>query len=127
MVRAFIYYISTTISDFFKTKRFERYQPVSYNLTTRSGTEAEFFDMVIRCNAVGVRIYVDAVINHMADRQGFGSSGSEYNGIIRSFPKIPYGLIDFNDKKCKTSSGKVENYDDPEQVKLTKNLSFKQS
>jgi len=50
----------------------ERYQPISYKLdTTRSGTEAEFQSMVARCNAVNVRIYVDAVINHMsgAERQ----------------------------------------------------------
>jgi alpha-amylase len=45
----------------------ERYQPISYRLdTTRSGTEEEFASMVARCNAVNVRIYVDAVINHMS-------------------------------------------------------------
>lgn len=33
----------------------ERYQPISYNLTTRSGNESEFADMVKRCNAAGVR------------------------------------------------------------------------
>ena len=43
----------------------ERYQPVSYELETRSGTREEFIDMVQRCNAVGVRIYVDIVVNHM--------------------------------------------------------------
>ena len=43
----------------------ERYQPVSYLLVSRSGNKVEFIDMVQRCNAVSVRIYVDAVINHM--------------------------------------------------------------
>ncbi|XP_074954371.1 pancreatic alpha-amylase isoform X3 [Phalacrocorax aristotelis] len=33
----------------------ERYQPVSYKLCTRSGNETEFRDMVTRCNKVGVR------------------------------------------------------------------------
>lgn len=33
----------------------ERYQPVSYKLITRSGNEAAFADMTRRCNAVGVR------------------------------------------------------------------------
>ncbi|XP_073666305.1 alpha-amylase 2B isoform X7 [Tursiops truncatus] len=33
----------------------ERYQPVSYKLCTRSGNENEFKDMVTRCNNVGVR------------------------------------------------------------------------
>lgn len=33
----------------------ERYQPVSYNITTRSGNNSEFGDMVARCNKVGIR------------------------------------------------------------------------
>jgi alpha-amylase len=50
-----------------------RYQPVSYSLDrSRSGTRAEFVDMVNRCNAKGVAIYVDAVINHMSG----GTSGT---------------------------------------------------
>ena len=49
-----------------------RYQPVSYLLESRSGTREEFVDMVQRCRAQGVNIYVDAVINHMTgqDRSG---------------------------------------------------------
>lgn len=34
---------------------FERYQPISYKLITRSGTELDFLDMTIRCNKAGVR------------------------------------------------------------------------
>ncbi len=34
---------------------FERYQPVSYKLVTRSGNEDQFRDMVVRCNNAGVR------------------------------------------------------------------------
>jgi alpha-amylase len=45
---------------------YERYQPVSYQLTSRSGTRQEFIQMVQRCHQAGVRIYADAVINHMA-------------------------------------------------------------
>ena len=33
----------------------ERYQPVSYELETRSGSHDQFVDMVRRCNNVGVR------------------------------------------------------------------------
>ena len=49
-----------------------RYQPVSYLLESRSGTREQFVDMVQRCRAQGVNIYVDAVINHMTgqDRSG---------------------------------------------------------
>lgn len=38
-----------------------RYQPVTYNIISRSGTEAQFIDMVKRCAAVNVDIIVDAV------------------------------------------------------------------
>ena len=45
---------------------FERYQTVSYKLESASGSEDELRDMVKRCNEVGVRVYADVVINHMA-------------------------------------------------------------
>jgi alpha-amylase len=59
----------------------ERYQPVSYSLErSRSGTEAQFQNMVNRCASVGVGIYVDAVINHMTNfpSPGTGSNGTAY-------------------------------------------------
>lgn len=34
---------------------YERYQPISYKLITRSGDESQFLDMTKRCNDVGVR------------------------------------------------------------------------
>ena len=73
---------------------YERYQPVSYKLNSRSGTEAQFKDMVDRCNAVGVRIYVDAIINHMATEATIiGSGGTSFNPNTRSFPGVPYGNL----------------------------------
>ena len=60
-----------------------RYQPVSYAIEGRSGNRSEFVNMVNRCKAVGVDIYVDAVINHMA-------------AWDRSFPEVPYGPNDFH-------------------------------
>lgn len=44
----------------------ERYQPVSLQIVSRSGGEAEFQQMTQACNAAGVRVYVDVVLNHMA-------------------------------------------------------------
>lgn len=97
----------------------ERYQPVSYKLCTRSGNENEFRDMVTRCNNVGVRIYVDAVINHMCGSgaaAGTGTTcGSYCNPGNREFPAVPYSAWDFNDGKCKTASGGIESYNDPYQ------------
>ncbi|WP_240695239.1 carbohydrate-binding module family 20 domain-containing protein [Corallincola luteus] len=54
-----------------------RYQPVSYNIESRSGSRSEFMNMVARCNSVGVDIYADMVINHMAAHD-------------RYFPSVPY-------------------------------------
>lgn len=61
-----------------------RYQPVSYVLQSRGGNRAQFIDMVQRCKAVGVDIYVDAVINHMAAGGGTGTAGSTYGN--KSYP-----------------------------------------
>ena len=41
------------------------YQPVSYSLNGRMGTRAEFRKMIKTCRSHGVRVYADAVINHM--------------------------------------------------------------
>jgi alpha-amylase len=57
----------------------QRYQPVSYQLVSRSGDRVQFAEMVSRCAAVGVDIYVDAVINHMAGMdEGVGSAGTPF-------------------------------------------------
>lgn len=47
----------------------ERYQPVSYHLNSRSGSSDDFAKMVSTCNDAGVRIIVDAVINHMVGKE----------------------------------------------------------
>ena len=42
------------------------YQPVSYRLHSRSGDKKQFKNMINKCRQNGVRVYSDAVINHMA-------------------------------------------------------------
>lgn len=77
----------------------ERYQPVSYKLITRSGNETEFADMVRSCNAVGVRIYVDVLLNHMAasyDGVVYGTGGSFAYPNAKHFPAVPYTAHDFH-------------------------------
>jgi alpha-amylase len=74
----------------------ERYQPVSYSIArSRSGTGAEFANMVQRCGAVGVGIYVDAVINHMTNfpSPGVGSNGTAYSKY--DYPGL-YAPADFH-------------------------------
>ena len=39
----------------------QRYQPVSYKLYSRSGNEDQFADMVKRCNKVGVRYRLQVI------------------------------------------------------------------
>jgi len=98
----------------------ERYQPISYKLETRSGSEQQFAAMVDRCNAVGVRIYVDVVLNHMSGDWGAatGTGGSSYDSGNLNYPAVPYGPNDFNGRdKCPTSSGTIENYGDANQVR----------
>ncbi|XP_028666934.1 pancreatic alpha-amylase-like [Erpetoichthys calabaricus] len=99
----------------------QRYQTISYNLCSRSGTEKELRDMVTRCNNVGVRIYVDAVINHMCGASGgagtHSSCGTYFNADTKDFPSVPYSAWDFNDGKCKSPSGDIENYHDIYQVR----------
>ncbi|KAJ8731520.1 hypothetical protein PYW07_004684 [Mythimna separata] len=81
---------------------YERYQPISYKLTTRSGDEAAFLDMTTRCNKVGVRIYVDVVFNHMTQKheECVGTGGSTANTSINSFPGVPYTDEHFHHPEC---------------------------
>ena len=71
----------------------QRYQPVSYRLESRSGSPAAFADMVSRCAAAGVEVYVDAVLNHMTAGSGTGSGGSAYTKY--SYPGV-WGPEDFH-------------------------------
>jgi alpha-amylase len=61
----------------------EVYQPVSYDLTSRMGTESQFKQMVKTCRREGVKVYVDAVINHMT-----GQGNISYGGV--SYTKYEY-------------------------------------
>ena len=72
-----------------------RYQPVSYALTSRSGGAAAFAQMVQRCRAAGVEVWVDAVLNHMSGvAQGRGVSGARFTHY--AYPAVPYEPADFH-------------------------------
>lgn len=43
--------------------------------------------------------------------------GSYFNAKTEDFPAVPYSAWDFNDGKCKSESGDIENYHDASQVK----------
>lgn len=89
----------------------ERYQPVSYYLETRSGNEEQFRNMVRKCNKAGVRVYVDAVINHMSATRGRGTGGSIADPATMNYPAVPFTSIDFH-PPCE-----IQDYNDPFQVR----------
>ncbi|KAJ8298305.1 hypothetical protein KUTeg_024836, partial [Tegillarca granosa] len=110
----------TVITKDYPRPWWERYQPVSYKLTSRSGNEQQFKDMVTRCKAVGVRIIVDVVVNHMTGlgRKGTGSGGTSFDADNYDFPGVPYRREHFNSRsKCPSGSGGVDNYGDPNNVR----------
>ncbi len=90
------------------------YQPVSYRLGTRRGDRAAFAAMVSTCNAAGVKIYVDAVLNHMTGSNNtgglVGSAGSSFSSY--DYPAVAYSRNDFHDP-CEirdyTDRGQVQN------------------
>mmetsp|Transcript_40786 Transcript_40786/g.75869 ORF Transcript_40786/g.75869 Transcript_40786/m.75869 type:complete len:530 (-) Transcript_40786:36-1625(-) len=90
-----------------------RYQPVTYNLTSRSGNESEFRAMVKRCAASGVAVYADVVLNHCGAGSGIGVGGSNFS--LRRFPLYTPG--DFHHveddimKNCR-----IRDYNDKHQV-----------
>ncbi len=87
------------------------YQPVSYRIESRRGDRATFASMVQACNAAGVQIYVDIVVNHMAGggSTGPGSAGSTYSHY--AYPSVPYGSNDFH--YCgRNGNNDIANYTD---------------
>ena len=96
----------------------ERYQPVSYSIAqSRSGTGAEFGEMVQRCRQAGVGIYVDAVINHMPNSPspGVGSNGTAYTKY--SYPGL-YSQADFHPPCTVTNYADAANVQDCELLSL---------
>ncbi|XP_073813469.1 alpha-amylase 2-like [Musca autumnalis] len=91
-----------------------RYQPVSYILTSRSGNEAVLANMIKRCNQVGVRIYVDVVVNHMSGYKAGetkGTAGSVAYYEQKNWPAVPYSSADFH-PNCE-----IKNYQNATEVR----------
>jgi alpha-amylase len=87
---------------------YQRYQPVSYQLASRSGNRTQFENMVRRCKDAGVDIYVDAVINHMTSQEsGTGSGGSSFTHY--DYPGT-YAPWDFH--YCGTDGHEITTYQD---------------
>lgn len=100
----------------------EVYQPVSYGLTGRLGTRAQFAAMVAACHGAGVRVYADAVVNHMAGANNtltttYGGSAFDPSGY--AYPAVPYGYGDFHhpgDGYCNDDDGVIDDWNDTAEV-----------
>src|SRR5207237_1920000 len=80
----------------------------NYKLQSRSGDRAELADMVRRCHRVGVKVYADAVINHMtAQAEGIGSAGTRFTKY--HYPDL-YQPSDFH--TCRKNIDNYNSYDE---------------
>ncbi|MEI5524510.1 alpha-amylase family protein [Streptomyces brasiliscabiei] len=70
------------------------YQPVSYRIAGRLGDATAFKNMIDTCHAAGVKVVVDAVVNHMSAGSGTGTGGSSYTKY--NYPGL-YSSFDFDD------------------------------
>ncbi|WP_025618448.1 carbohydrate-binding module family 20 domain-containing protein [Salinispora cortesiana] len=106
---------------------YEVYQPVSYQLESRFGNREQFASMVTTCHDAGVRVYVDAVVNHMAGTNNppgtRGYAGTEFSGY--DYPAVPYGGGDFHrpGDNCPTD-GSINDWDNEAQVTSCELLSL---
>jgi alpha-amylase len=90
----------------------QAYQPVSYNLNSRFGTEAQLASMISTCHAAGVKVYADVVPHHMTAEEngGVGDDGDTFPDEY-DYPAVPYTSADFS--PCETS---ITDWDDEYQV-----------
>jgi alpha-amylase len=89
------------------------YQPVDYSIGGRLGTEAEFQSMISACHAAGVKVYVDAVLNHMATGDGGQDTSYDGQGFDSNTLTYPeYTSADFHSysANCPESSDSIVNW-----------------
>jgi alpha-amylase len=114
--------VSLATSDSGVHPWWEVYQPVSYNLTSRMGTRAQFAAMVTACHNAGVRVYADAVINHMAGSNNTLTTtygGCTFSPTGYTYPCVPYVYDDFhhpNDGYCADADGIIDDWNNTSEV-----------
>jgi alpha-amylase len=74
-----------------------------------------------RCNAVGVRIIIDAIINHMVGQGsniGNGITGESFYDVqTLDFTGVPFDASNFNDHRCESANGMIIDYTDPKEAR----------
>ncbi|MFF3905133.1 carbohydrate-binding module family 20 domain-containing protein [Streptomyces sp. NPDC001848] len=90
------------------------YQPYSYSLNSRFGTQTQFANMITTCHKAGVKVYTDAVINHTAAQTGTGYDGTT---ITSKYSTPDWSRSDYHDSSdCPTSDLTIQDYSNLTQV-----------
>lgn len=116
------------------TQWWTSYQPVSYKLDSKLGTEAEFKNMVQQCSAAGVGIIADVVLNQttgadVAAGDQKGVAGSEYNGSTGSYPgfatkQYPDGITAADFHSCDKNISNYTNQQEVQECRLSSMWDF---
>ncbi|KAI9456014.1 glycoside hydrolase [Lactarius psammicola] len=89
------------------------YQPVSYILTSKRGTRAQYANMISTCHAAGVGVIADTIWNHMAgEDSGIGVAGSNFTHY--NYPGV-YQDQDFHHCGLEPNDN-IVNYDNEAEV-----------
>ncbi|KAH8986763.1 glycoside hydrolase [Lactarius hatsudake] len=89
------------------------YQPVSYILTSKRGTRAQYANMINACHAAGVGVIADTIWNHMAGKDsGTGVLGTNFTHY--NYPGI-YQHHDFHHCGLEPKDN-IVNYDNKTEV-----------
>ena len=120
------------------TEWWTSYQPVSYKLDSKLGTEAEFKNMITTCDAAGVGIIADVVLNQttgldVAAGEQTGVAGTKYNGLTGDYPgftgengQYPQGVTaaDFHDYNNGASISDYKNQQEVQEGRLNSMWDF---
>ncbi len=99
----------------------EVYQPVAYDLTSRMGSRARFTAMVAACHQAGVKVYADAVINHMAGENNTVNTsygGASFDPASFTYGSAGYGISNFHHpgNDCPTADNQISDFNNQAQV-----------
>ncbi|MGW2487590.1 carbohydrate-binding module family 20 domain-containing protein [Streptomyces sp. NPDC001606] len=90
------------------------YQPYSYDLNSRFGSQAKFAAMISACHQAGVKVYTDAVINHTSAQTGTGYNGTT---VGNKYDTPEWDRTDYHDSTdCPTSDLTIQDYSSLTQV-----------
>lgn len=93
----------------------EVYQPGDYDINSRMGDRGQFASMVQACHNAGVKVYADAVINHMTGQGSITYGGKTFSKF--DYPGI-YSSADFHNypNDCPESDDQIHNWNDYTEV-----------